>query len=81
MKINVYYSFKNTTVLCTLPNIEDCCFHLHQLYSLFLTAAAPHLRESCDGKDWAAAIQAGTVAMKRYVLRSFHYLQMSTALI
>ncbi|XP_053360444.1 triokinase/FMN cyclase isoform X2 [Clarias gariepinus] len=36
------------------------------LYSLFLTAAAPHLRESCDGKDWAKALQAGTEAMKRY---------------
>ncbi|XP_060764456.1 triokinase/FMN cyclase isoform X2 [Neoarius graeffei] len=36
------------------------------LYSLFLTAAAPHLRESCDGKDWAKAIQAGTEAMIRY---------------
>ncbi|KAF7706318.1 triokinase/FMN cyclase [Silurus meridionalis] len=36
------------------------------LYSLFLTAAAPQLRESGDGKDWAKAIQAGTEAMKRY---------------
>ncbi|TSL40963.1 Triokinase/FMN cyclase [Bagarius yarrelli] len=36
------------------------------LYSLFLAAAAPHLRESCDGKDWAKAIQAGTDAMKKY---------------
>ncbi|KAF5905423.1 triokinase/FMN cyclase, partial [Clarias magur] len=36
------------------------------LYSLFLTAAAPHLRDSCDGKDWAKALQAGTEAMKRY---------------
>lgn len=38
---------------------------LQQLYSLFLTAAAPHLRETCDGKHWAKAIQAGAEAMKR----------------
>lgn len=37
----------------------------YQLYSLFLTAAAPHLKESCDGKDWAKAIQAGIDAVKR----------------
>ncbi|XP_047671673.1 triokinase/FMN cyclase isoform X3 [Tachysurus fulvidraco] len=36
------------------------------LYSLFLTAAAPCLKESCDSKDWAKAIHAGTEAMKRY---------------
>lgn len=36
----------------------------YQLYSLFLTAAAPCLKESCDSKDWAKAIQAGTEAMK-----------------
>ncbi|XP_072543745.1 triokinase/FMN cyclase isoform X2 [Salminus brasiliensis] len=36
------------------------------LYSLFLTAAAPKLRESWSGADWANAMQAGTEAMKRY---------------
>uniref|UniRef100_A0A8B9RLL3 Triokinase/FMN cyclase n=1 Tax=Astyanax mexicanus TaxID=7994 RepID=A0A8B9RLL3_ASTMX len=36
------------------------------LYSLFLTAAAPKLRESWSGADWAKALQAGTEAMKRY---------------
>ncbi|XP_062849317.1 triokinase/FMN cyclase [Trichomycterus rosablanca] len=36
------------------------------LYSLFLTAAAPHLQESYDGTDWAKAMQAGTEAMQRY---------------
>lgn len=45
--------------------LRSAVFTLHQLYSLFLTAAAPHLKESCDGKDWAKAIQAGTDAMKR----------------
>uniref|UniRef100_A0A8B9LJ87 Triokinase/FMN cyclase n=1 Tax=Astyanax mexicanus TaxID=7994 RepID=A0A8B9LJ87_ASTMX len=30
------------------------------LYSLFLTAAAPKLRESWSGADWAKALQAGT---------------------
>ncbi|XP_066537695.1 triokinase/FMN cyclase isoform X2 [Hoplias malabaricus] len=36
------------------------------LYSLFLTAAAPHLREHFDGAHWAKAMNAGTEAMKRY---------------
>ncbi|XP_026859575.2 triokinase/FMN cyclase [Electrophorus electricus] len=36
------------------------------LYSLFLTAAAPHLSKSNDAPDWAKAMHAGTEAMKRY---------------
>ncbi|XP_076828502.1 triokinase/FMN cyclase [Brachyhypopomus gauderio] len=36
------------------------------LYSLFLTAAAPHLSESNNAADWAKAMHAGTEAMKRY---------------
>ncbi|XP_056607650.1 triokinase/FMN cyclase isoform X1 [Triplophysa dalaica] len=36
------------------------------LYSLFLSAAVPHLAESCDGTSWAKALHAGTEAMKRY---------------
>ncbi|XP_052005145.1 triokinase/FMN cyclase isoform X1 [Xyrauchen texanus] len=36
------------------------------LYCLFLSAAAPHLRECCDGAAWARALHAGTEAMKRY---------------
>ncbi|XP_055053504.1 triokinase/FMN cyclase [Misgurnus anguillicaudatus] len=36
------------------------------LYCLFLFAAVPHLKESCDGAAWARALHAGTEAMKRY---------------
>ncbi|TRY97997.1 hypothetical protein DNTS_005327 [Danionella cerebrum] len=36
------------------------------LYCLFLSAAAPHLRQSCDGAAWAKALLAGIEAMKRY---------------
>ncbi|NP_001070098.1 triokinase/FMN cyclase [Danio rerio] len=36
------------------------------LYCLFLSAAAPHLRQNCDGAAWAKALHAGTEAMKRY---------------
>lgn len=58
--------FLETQLCCVLSLIlKSAVFILHQLYSLFLTAAAPHLRESCDGKDWAKAIKAGTDAMKR----------------
>uniref|UniRef100_A0A673HNX2 Triokinase/FMN cyclase n=1 Tax=Sinocyclocheilus rhinocerous TaxID=307959 RepID=A0A673HNX2_9TELE len=36
------------------------------LYCLFLSAAAPHLKQNCDGAAWAKALHAGTEAMKRY---------------
>ncbi|XP_030636245.1 triokinase/FMN cyclase [Chanos chanos] len=36
------------------------------LYSLFLTAAAPHLKGKSDPATWAKAMHAGTEAMKRY---------------
>uniref|UniRef100_A0A672RVM2 Triokinase/FMN cyclase n=1 Tax=Sinocyclocheilus grahami TaxID=75366 RepID=A0A672RVM2_SINGR len=37
------------------------------LYCLFLSAAAPHLKQNCDGAAWAKALHAGTEAMKRSV--------------
>ncbi|RXN21458.1 triokinase FMN cyclase [Labeo rohita] len=36
------------------------------LYCLFLSAAAPHLKQNCDGAAWAKALHAGTEAMKKY---------------
>ncbi|KPP60883.1 bifunctional ATP-dependent dihydroxyacetone kinase/FAD-AMP lyase (cyclizing)-like [Scleropages formosus] len=36
------------------------------LYSLFLTAAAPLLRECSDPAAWASAVLAGTEAIRRY---------------
>lgn len=32
-----------------------------------MSAAAPHLKQNCDGAAWAKALHAGTEAMKRSV--------------
>ncbi|CAL9694070.1 unnamed protein product [Knipowitschia caucasica] len=36
------------------------------MYSLFLSAAAPHVTQESQSGDWARAVHAGTQAMMRY---------------